>query len=125
MAGSTLDPDSFTEGPDRSLGRGHGTDALGPSDLSDSGSDTLGPGLSQDIGLGIEAGTTSDPDRSTAGGSAGADIGDANLDSDSDAGGTGERSEAGRDTSRPDGLDVGTDQVEEGVPGDLDVDAGR
>jgi hypothetical protein len=125
MADSTLDPDSFTEGPDRSLGRGHNTGALGPSDLSDTGSDTKGPGLARDIGLGIEAGTTSDPDRSLAEGSDGPDLGDADLDSDSDSGGTGERKEAGRDSVRGSGADIGTDHIEQGVPGDQDVDAGR
>jgi hypothetical protein len=38
---STLDPDNFPESPDRSLGKGHGTDALGPSDISDTGSDVV------------------------------------------------------------------------------------
>ena len=43
MAGnSTLDPDNFPEAPDRTLGVGHGTGALGPSDSSDSGSDLVG-----------------------------------------------------------------------------------
>ena len=38
MSGSsTLDPDNFPSAPDRVLGRGHGTGALGPSDTSDSG----------------------------------------------------------------------------------------
>ena len=68
MADSTLDPDYLTGGRDRSLGRGHGTDALGPSDLSDTGSDMQGAGLARDVGLGMDEGTTSDPDRSTAGG---------------------------------------------------------
>jgi hypothetical protein len=42
MADSTLDPDNIPAGNDRSLGRGHGTRALGPSDNSDSGSDVAG-----------------------------------------------------------------------------------
>ena len=128
MADSTLDPDNLTAQPDRSLGRGHGTDALGPSDLSDSGSDTRGPGLAQDIGLGLDTGTTSDPDASLAGGSDGPDLGDADLDSDSDSGGTGERKEAGRDTVRHAGGDIDVDRIDsigDGTPGDLDVDAGR
>jgi hypothetical protein len=125
MADSTLDPDNFTEGPDRKLGRGHGTGSLGPSDISDSGSDTRGPGLAQDIDVGLDTGTTSDIDRSLAGGSDGPDLGDANLDSDSDSGGTGERKEAARDTVRRTGGDIDTDRVEGGAPGDLDVDAGR
>ena len=84
---STLDPDNFPTAPDRVLGRGHGTGALGPSDTSDSGSDVQG-------------------------GSAGRDVGDANLDSDSDAGGTGERATAGRDTTAADGADIDVDHIE-------------
>ncbi len=128
MADSTLDPDYLTGGPDRSLGRGHGTDALGPSDTSDTGSDMHGAGLSGDVGLDIDESTTSDPDRSTVGGSAGPAVGAANLDSDTDSGGTGERAEAGRDTIKADGDDIDTDQVQDVDvvgPEDLDVDAGR
>lgn len=54
MADSTLDPDYLTGGPDRSLGRGHGTDALGPSDTSDTGSDMQGVGLSGNVGLDMD-----------------------------------------------------------------------
>ena len=128
MADSTLDPDYLTGGKDRSLGKGHGTGALGPSDLSDSGSDMQGPGMARDVGMGMETGTTSDPDHSTAGGTAGPDVGDANLDSDSDSGGTGERAAASRDSIEADGNDIDVDQVEdvEAVdPEDTDVDAGR
>lgn len=128
MADSTLDPDYLTSGPDRSLGRGHGTDALGPSDTSDTGSDMQGPGLSRDVGLDMETGTTSDPDASMAGGTAGPDVGDANLDSDSDSGGTGERAAASRDSIEADGNDIDTDRVEDVDavdPDDADVDAGR
>ena len=128
MADSTLDPDYLTGGPDRSLGRGHGTDSLGPSDLSDTGSDMQGVGLSGDVGLDMDEGTTSDPERSTAGGTAGPDVGDANLDSDTDSGGTGERAAAGRDSVEADGEELDTDQVQhiEAVdPDNTDVDAGR
>lgn len=128
MADSTLDPDYLTGGRDRSLGRGHDTGSLGPSDLSDTGSDMQGVGLSGDVGLEMDEGTTSDPDRSTAGGTAGPDVGDADLDSDTDSGGTGERSAAGRDSVETDGADIDVDQVEdvESIdPEDTDVDAGR
>jgi hypothetical protein len=109
---SSLDPE-VNPRPDRELGKGHGTDALGPSDTSDSGSDIHGGfGLSRDIGLGLDTGTTSDPEESTAGGTAGPDIGDANLDSDSDATGTGERATAARDTVVEDGQDIDTDRIE-------------
>lgn len=88
MAGSSsLDPDNFPKTPDRTLGRGHGTGALGPSDSSDSGSDVRG-------------------------GTAPADLGDADLDSDSDAAGTGERAAVGRDNTAPDGADIDVDHVE-------------
>jgi hypothetical protein len=84
---STLDPDNFPDPPDRTLGVGHGTGALGPSDTSDSGSDLVGA-------------------------SASAKIGDADLDSDSDAGGTGERASAGRDSEVRDGADIDVDHIE-------------
>jgi hypothetical protein len=49
MSDSTLDPDNIPVGTDRTLGRGHGTRALGPSDNSDSGSDVAGdPDLALD-----------------------------------------------------------------------------
>ena len=114
---STLDPDNFPESPDRSLGKGHGTDALGPSDLSDTGSDVIGgPGfaanLDDDQVLHLDEGTTSDLESSHAGDTAGPDVGDANFSGDSDMGGTGERAAAGRDTVVKDGADIDTDHIE-------------
>jgi hypothetical protein len=112
MATSSLDPDILPIGRDRSLGRGHGTGALGPSDSSDSGSDLQGaPGLAQ-------AGINSDLEDGTAG----PDIGDADLDSDSDSAGTGERAAAGRDVVTPDGADIDVDHVETTPvePGDVE-----
>jgi hypothetical protein len=83
-------------------GKGHGTAALGPSDSSDSGSDIQGgPGLNRDDGLFAPTGTTSDPDVDGESATAGPDIGDADLDSDSDRNGTGERAAAGRDSTIP------------------------
>ena len=80
--------------------KGHGTGALGPSDSTDSGSDIVGgPGLNRDDGLPLQRGTTSDPDVDGQGATAGPDIGDADLDSDSDRFGTGERGAAGRDST--------------------------
>lgn len=80
--------------------KGHGTGALGPSDSTDSGSDIVGgPGLNRDDGLPLQRGTTSDPDIDIGGATAGPDIGDADLDSDSDRYGTGERGAAGRDST--------------------------
>jgi hypothetical protein len=114
---STLDPDNFPEQPDRSLGKGHGVDSLGPSDISDTGSDVVGgPGfagnLDEDQRIDLDTGTTSDLEASHAGNTAGPDIGDANIDSDSDYGGTGERAAAGRDTVARDGADIDTDHIE-------------
>jgi len=110
---STLDPDNFPETPDRTLGSGHGTGALGPSDSSDTGSDVMGgPGLAQGDMLDLGSGTTSDLEAGSAGGSAGPDVGDADLDSDSDSSGTGERAAAGRDSVARDGADIDVDRIE-------------
>ncbi|MBC7499725.1 MAG: hypothetical protein H7315_04415 [Herminiimonas sp.] len=112
MADSSLDPDNMPL-PDRQLGKGHGTRALGPSDTSDSGSDMIGPGMSigDDDGLDLDQTTTSDLESNTSG-TAGPDVGDANLDSDTDSSGTGERATAGRDSAIEDGRDIDTDHVE-------------
>lgn len=83
---STLDPDNLPRRPDREIGKGHGTGALGPSDSSDSGSDLQG---AQPPGPG-----------------------DTELDSDSDRQGTGERASVGGDTPAPDGGDIDVDHVE-------------
>jgi hypothetical protein len=113
MAGSTLDPDNLPLGSDRRLYRGHGTRELGPSDSSDSGSDLQGaPGLAQQGEIPLDTGTTSDLEESIANNTAGPDVGDANLDSDTDSSGTGERASAGRDTVVPDGADIDVDRIE-------------
>jgi len=113
MAGSTLDPDNLPLGSDRRLYRGHGTRALGPSDSSDSGSDLQGaPGLAQQVNFPLETGTTSDIENSSAHNTAGPDVGDANLDSDTDSVGTGERATAGRDTIVHEGADIDVDRIE-------------
>ena len=117
---STLDPDNFPEAPDRQLGSGHGTGALGPSDTSDSGSDIVGgPGLTQGDNLDLGGGTTSDLE---AGSAPGLDVGDAGLDSDSDSSGTGDRAAAGRDTSVRDGADIDVDHIESMSSVPLDED---
>jgi hypothetical protein len=90
--------------------KGHGTRALGPSDTSDSGSDLQGPGIYEsdaDV-LGLDSGTNEDV---AHGNGAGRDVGDANLDSDSDAGGTGERASAGRDIDVEAGSDIAPDRL--------------
>jgi hypothetical protein len=110
---STLDLDNISE-PDRQLGKGHGTEALGPSDTSDSGSDIVGgPGWSHQVHIdNLGTGTTSDPEESTADYTAGPDVGDANLDSDSDSVGTGEAVSASRDQVTSDGQDIDTDRID-------------
>lgn len=113
MATSTLDPDNTPE-PDRQLGKGHGTASLGPSDTSDSGSDIQGnPRWAEDTDLGLDRGTNEDSDSGRRAGSAGPDLGDANIDSDSDSSGTGERATAGRDSDIEMGSDIDIDRIDE------------
>lgn len=85
------------------VNRGHTTRDLGPGDRSDTGSDIVGgPGLEKDgDALDLQHGTTSDAENSRRPATAGPDIGDENLDSDSDSAGTGERAAAGRDAPPP------------------------
>jgi hypothetical protein len=112
MATSTLDPDNLPE-PDRRLGKGHGTGSLGPSDTSDTGSDVQG-GLrwTQEADIGLDKGTNEDPDSGRRDPSAGPDIGDADIDSDTDAVGTGERATAGRDSDIEAGSDIDVDRID-------------
>lgn len=122
MSESTLAPDNLPAGNDRSLGRGHGTRALGPSDSSDSGSDVQGaPGLGAQAEE--EQVAPADGDTWLAERTAGPDLGDADLDSDSDSGGTGERAAAGRDSTAPDGGDIDVDHIESIPILDADVEA--
>jgi hypothetical protein len=105
MSGSTLDT-TGEEPPVTNLG--HGTRALGPSDSSDTGSDVVGgPGM--DEGLSDEQARRA-PLKSR--GTAGRDIGDVDLDADSDRAGTGERGSSGIDT--PADADLGT-RIEPGI----------
>ncbi|HYM47244.1 MAG TPA: hypothetical protein VES91_02110, partial [Burkholderiaceae bacterium] len=69
------------------------------------GSDLQGPGAYEDDAdvLDLDGGTNKDEAHAIG---AGRDVGDANLDSDSDAGGTGERATAGRDTDVEAGSDI-------------------
>jgi hypothetical protein len=98
--------------PDRALGKGHGTGALGPSDTSDTGSDvTGGPGLIEGDVIGLGQGTNEDPERS-ASATAGATIGDTDLDSDTDSSGTGERRAVGREPRSRANSDRSTDHIE-------------
>ncbi len=93
---------------------GHSIADLGPSDSSDSGSDIVGgPGLGgfgrdDDETMGIPTGASTDAETRAG---AGADVGDAELDGDSDSGGTGERRTAGRDSQTREAGDIATDRV--------------
>ena len=126
MAASTLEHGDDTP---PTITKGHGTAALGPSDSSDSGSDIQGgPGLSLEDGLLFDpSGTAADPSVEGYDTTAGPDIGDANLDSDSDRFGTGERAAAGRDSALPNDvvLHDDSDQVvdPEVIGDDVDADA--
>ncbi len=126
MATSPLDPSNTSGKRDRRLGRGHGTNALGPSDSSDTGADLHGAkGLAGDVdGFGLEHDDTSEDETSTANMTAGPDVGDANLDSDSDRGGTGEAASEPRDTIAEAGADIAPDHVEELPTDDLDEGEG-
>src|SRR5688500_18194887 len=77
MTAGPLHPDNLTGGRDRSLGKGHGTAALGPSDSSDSGSDLHGaPGLARQIdGFGLTRPGGGDIEESFANYTAGPDVG--------------------------------------------------
>ena len=112
---------------------GHGTAALGPSDSSDSGSDvTGGPGM--DEGLSDEQARRM-PMSVTQG--AGRDLGDFDLDSDSDRSGTGERGSSGFDAVPTDqqltiepAVESGEDEFDDpdaldaaSIEGDADADA--
>jgi len=100
-------------GRDRVTGKGHGTDALGPSDTTDSASDIAGgPGLIEGDVIGLDRGTNEDPDTRGPIHTAGADIGDAELDSDSDSVGTGEHVTAGRDPETRADNDIRPDHIE-------------
>jgi hypothetical protein len=108
-------------GGDRVTGKGHGTEALGPSDTTDSASDIAGaPGLVEGDVIGLDRGTNEDPDTRGPFHDAGADIGDAELDSDSDSVGTGEHVTAGRDPQTRANNDIRPDHVESIAEGVLD-----
>jgi hypothetical protein len=122
---STLD---LTGEEDPETGLGHGTRALGPSDSSDSGSDVVGgPGM--DEGLSDEQ--TRRMPLSTRYDS-GRDLGDGDLDSDSDRTGTGERGASGPDGDSPvdqqltisPGIESGEDEFDDpDADDDEDADA--
>ncbi|RQT03674.1 chemotaxis protein [Burkholderia contaminans] len=97
---STLNPDNEPSGPDDdNAGRGRDGRALGPSDSSDSGSDTAGARrhpFDVDSPLDDHA----------------LERGDAALDSDTDRAGTGERASADGDSTLDEGADIKPDRTE-------------
>jgi hypothetical protein len=113
MSSSTLD---LTGEEEPVTGLGHGTRALGPSDSSDTGSDVVG-------GPGMDEGLSDEQARRmplSASHSSGRDLGDADLDSDSDRSGTGERGSSGIDTTAVDprttvqpGIESAADELDE------------
>ena len=97
--GSTLDPKNFpgTRRKRKSL-NGHDTRALGPSDSSDTGSDMAGPGTLDDDLLHLDRGTNQDTEAGDRdAGDAGPNVGDLDLDDNTDRHGTGEHLTAGKD----------------------------
>ena len=109
-------------GKDRETQKGHGTSSLGPSDTSDSASDITGaPGVIEGDVIGLDHVTYQDIDGSPTR-TAGADIGDVDLDSDSDSVGTGEHMTAGREPEGRENHDLLPDHIER-IPELPDVDS--
>lgn len=109
---STLDPDNIPE-PDRQLGKGHGNKTLGPSDISDTGSDVQGGMRAIDdpeLGMGLDRGTNEDSDIRNI----------AASDENPDSPGTGEDSTAGREGDVELNADINIDRIDEMNP-DLDT----
>ena len=99
-------------GKDRVTDKGHGTQALGPSDTTDGGADIAGaPGVIEGDVIALDHGTNEDIDTQGPFHTAGPDIGDAELDSDSDSVGTGEHLTVGRDQVKPN-KDIRPDRIE-------------
>lgn len=104
MSTSTLDPENIPE-PDRILGKGHGTGALGPSDSSDSGSDVAGSIAEPEFDMTGPDGVPIEADQHRL-----------ELDSDTDSSGTGERASVEQDAGIRDGQDIGVDRIDRMVP---------
>lgn len=92
---------------------------LGPSDTSDTGSDVVGaPGAIESLPDELDGGPISDIGRSAG---AGADLGDVEMDGDSDKGGTGEATAAGREPRDVEAADIMPDRIV-GPDGEEDFD---
>jgi hypothetical protein len=111
MAGSTLDPDLIPE-PDRQLGKGHGNNALGPGDISDTSSDVQGGvrAIEENV-LPLDRGTNEDSDSHNI------QVTHENPDSS----GTGESSTAGRNADVDLAGDIEVDRIDAVNP-DQDAD---
>ena len=119
MARSTL---NRTGEQSPQTGKGHGTAALGPSNSSDTGSDIVGgPGLKPESESRRDIAPGSLPADRGPWSTAGPDVGDPELDGDSDAEGTGERAAAGRDMTR-ENQDIALDHIESESGEPLDDD---
>jgi hypothetical protein len=122
---STLDPDNLVPSGNRLNIKGHDVGSLGPSDSSDTGSDMNGPGLVNDDMLNLDRGTNEDSEGgSYASNDAGASVGDAGMDDNSDRFGTGEHMTAGKDPHIRSSADIDSDRIvgpgEAGLGGGLD-----
>ncbi|WP_089340912.1 chemotaxis protein [Burkholderia singularis] len=97
---STLNPDNEPADPDDdNARRGRDGRALGPSDSSDSGSDTAG---ARRHAFDVDSPFDGHP----------LERGDASLDTDTDRAGTGERASADGDATFDDGADIAPDRTE-------------
>ncbi len=93
---STLDPDNPPPEPRE---EGHDTASLGPSDTSDSGSD-------------ISGAKRHEFDRDTEHDEHALEIGEAELSSDTDSTGTGDRASAEGDSTLTEDADISPDRIE-------------
>lgn len=113
MPTSTLDPDNAPES-DRRFGKGHSNKALGPSDISDTGSDVQGgmrPVDAPELELGLDRGTTEDSDFHNIEAS----------DENEDSTGTGEDSTAGRRADVDLNADIEPDRIDHLSPEEEDA----
>src|SRR3569832_2990350 len=108
MPKSTLDPNNFPES-DHQQDKKHDTDSLGPSDISDSGSDVQNSyhAVEEDM-LPLDRGTNQDQDSHNLFGSP----------DESDSSGAGESSTAGRNADVEAGGDINVDRIDHINPED-------
>lgn len=108
---STLDPDNpLPERDESGAEKGRTTGALGPSDSSDSGSDIAGA-------------KRHDFDRDTELDEHALETGEAELASDTDRAGTGERSSADGDSTLEEDADIEPDRIDTPSEGDADSES--